>query len=99
LDLWSLVVDLSVSLDFSHDGVVSWIVVLGEAEQFADLGGPLGSEPIVDGGVREARDLLLALLQNDQVEDGDIRSDFAASNGFALPLTLSARAVARVTFC
>jgi len=99
LDLRSLVVDLSVPLDFSHDDVVPRIVLLGEAEQFSDLRCSLWAKSVVNALIRKSRNFFFALLQHGQMEDGNIGTNLATAHRFSLPLTLTTRPIAGMTFC
>lgn len=95
-------------LNFHHrshrvgeDGTVcgaggTYIVLLGEAEELADLRGALGSEALGVDNVGQAGDVLLALLDNSQSEDGQVHADDAATDGLALALAGAAGAVAGV---
>ena len=73
------------------------IVFLAETEEPADLGGTLGTKTLGEDVVGEAVDLVLALLDDHEGEDGDIGADDAAADGLALALARAADAVARVT--
>lgn len=65
---------------------------LAEVEQLADVVRALGAQAAGHGGVRESRDVLLALLGHHQVEHGEVRGHDAAAH--RLPLALSAAALA-----
>ncbi len=84
------------ALDFSPDNVLADIVLLGEVEELADLSRPLRTETLGEDVVGEAGDLVLALLDDHEGEDGDIGTDDAATNGLALALARAAGAVAGV---
>ena len=62
------------------------IIVLAEAKELADLSRPLGPQPLRQHLIRQARDLLLALLDHAQCQHGQIHRDDAAPH--ALPLAL-----------
>lgn len=84
-----------------EDGTVcgvdeTYIVLLGEAEELADLRGALGAQALGVDDVGETGDLLLALLDDSQSEDGQVHADDAAADGLALALAGAAGAVARV---
>jgi len=83
--------------DLPSDNKLAHIVLLLEVEESADLGRTLGAETFGEDGVGEAGDLLLALLDDDEGEDGDVGADDAPADRLALALTCAARAVARVT--
>src|SRR3569833_385631 len=74
----------------------TYIVFLGEAEELSDLGGALGAEPHGVDDIREAGDLLLALLDDGHGKAGDLSADDAATDGFPLALAGSSGSVARV---
>lgn len=75
----------------------TYIVILGEAEELADLGGALGAEALGVDDVGEAGDVGLALLDDGEGEDGEVHADDAATDGLALALTGAAGAVAGVS--
>jgi len=86
---------LAVLVDLALDDVLTNIILLAEVEQLADLGGTLGTQAARLDGVGQTGNVLVTLLDNDQVQDGQLRRDNAAANGLALALTSLARAVAR----
>jgi hypothetical protein len=75
----------------------TYIIVLGQTEELADLAGTLGTEALGVGDVGKAGDVVLTLLDNDEGEDSQVGADDATTDGLALALTLTARAVARVS--
>lgn len=84
-----------------EDGTVcgvggTYIVLLGEAEELADLGGALGAETLGVDDVGQAGDLLLALLDDGEGQNGQVHADNAAADGLALALAGAAGAVAGV---
>jgi len=74
----------------------TYIVILAEAEEAADLGRTLGAEALGVDNVGQAGDILLSLLDNREGENREIRADDAATDGLALALTGATGAVARV---
>ena len=74
----------------------TYIVILAEAEEPADLGSALGAETLGLNGIGEAGDVGLALLDDGKSENGEIGTDDAAADRLALALTGAAGAVARV---
>jgi hypothetical protein len=74
----------------------TYIVFLGEAKELADLGGALGTETLGVDDISEARDIVVALLDDGEGEHGEIHGDDASTDGFALALTGAARSVAGV---
>eukprot|EP01084_Bolivina_argentea_P195445 335279_1 len=71
------------------------VVLLGQAEQLADVGGTLGPQAAGAGGllVGQARDVVGALLGNHQVQDGQVGAHDAPTHRLALALTLGTGAV------
>jgi hypothetical protein len=80
--------------NLSANDVLPDVVFLGQVEEAANLGCPLGSEALGEDGVGQSRDLILALLDNDNGNDSNIGAHDAATNGLALALTGAAGAVA-----
>lgn len=74
----------------------TYIVLLGEAKELADLGGALGAEALGVDDVGKAGDVLLALLDDGHSKDGQIHADDAATDGLALALAGAAGSVAGV---
>jgi len=74
----------------------TYIVILAEAEETADLGGTLGAETLGVNGVGEAGDFLLTLLDDSKGKDGEIERGDATTDGLSLALTGAAGAVAGV---
>ena len=82
--------------DLPSDDKLAHIVLLLEVEEFADLGRTFGAEAFREDSVGEARDLLLALLDDDKGEDSNVGADDAPTDGLAFTLACAARAEARV---
>ena len=82
--------------DLPSDDKFAHIVFLLEVEESADLGRTLGAEAFGENGVGKARDLRLALLDNDEGEDGNVGADDAPADGLASTLARAAGAEARV---
>jgi hypothetical protein len=76
----------------------TYIIILGEAEEPADLGGTLGAEALWVDDVGEAGDVALALLDDAKGQHGQVHGDDAATDGFTLALAGAAGAVAGVAF-
>lgn len=74
----------------------TYIVILGEAEEPANLGGALGAEALGVDDVGEAGDLVVTLLDDGEGEDGHVGADDAAVDRLALTLAGAAGAVAGV---
>lgn len=82
--------------EWALDDVLPDIILLGQIEQFADLGGTLGSQALGDGDISKAGDLSFTLLHNDQSKDRQVGVNNAATHRLALPLASSPFPVARV---
>jgi len=80
----------------STDDVFPHVVLLAKVEEFPYLGCPLRPKTLGQDIVCEAWELVVALLDNDKGEDGNIWADNAATHGLAPALTVAAGAVARV---
>lgn len=78
------------------DECSTYIVILAEAEEAADLGGTLGAEALGVDDVGQAGNVGLTLLDNGESEDGEIHADDAATNRLAFALTGAAGSVAGV---
>jgi len=85
------------ALDLPSDNILSYIVILAQVEELSDLGCTFGTESFGEDVVRQSRDLALALLDDDEGEDGDVGTDDTPTDGLALALTTATRAVARVS--
>lgn len=75
----------------------TYVIVLGKIEELADLGGPLGSEPLGVGDVGKTGDFGLTLLDDGEGENGQIGTDDASTDGLPLALTSATGTVARST--
>jgi len=101
LDLWCLgvwLLALTLWLDFSADNELANIILLVETEETADLGGTLWSETLWLNNIGQSWDITFTLLDDSKSEDGKILCDNASTDGLALAFTVTAWAVARVTF-
>jgi hypothetical protein len=85
------------ALNLPSHNVLPNIILLAQVEELANLGRPLGTQSLGQHHIRQAGDLLLTLLDDDQRENGDVRTDDASTHGLALAFTGAAGAVARVT--
>lgn len=72
------------------------IVFLAETEEAANLARTLGTETLRVHGIRQARNVLLALLDNGECQHRQIHAHDAASHALSLSFTGPARAVAAV---
>ncbi len=75
----------------------TYIVFLGEAKELADLGGALGTETLWVDDISDTGDIIFALLDDGECEDGEIHCDDTATDGFALALTGAAGSEAGVS--
>ena len=76
--------------------MTTYIVLLAEAEESADLGGSLGTEALGVDDVGQAGDVGLALLDDGEGENGEVHADDATTDGLAATLTAAAGSVAGV---
>lgn len=95
LDLGGLGLGLSVLLNSTTNDVLANIVSLLELEQFADLGGTLGTKTERINGVGQSGERAVALLDDDHVQDRQIVGDNASTNrsSSTMPRPLGAEAV------
>lgn len=70
------------------DHVLADIVILAQVEELPDLAGTLGSKSPGDGVVGESGDLTLTLLDDGQVENGEITVNNTAADRLTLALSL-----------
>ena len=70
------------------DHVLADVVLLAQVKKLPDLAGTLGSKSPGDGVVSESGDLSLSLLDNGQVEDGEVTINNAAADGLTLTFSL-----------
>jgi len=88
LDLGSLVAALSLlGGEGTSDDVFADIVLLGKVEQFADVVGTLGTKTTGDRVVGKTFDGVGTNLGDNKVQDGNVLSNDAPTNGLALALT------------
>ena len=76
----------------------TYIIFLGEREELPNLGGTLGTQSLGVDDIGDTRDVLVALLDNAESQNGEIHSDDATTNRFTLALTGAAGSVAGVAF-
>lgn len=75
LDLGGLgVLGLALLGDGTADNELADIIVLGQGEEAADLGGTLGAEALGDDGVGQTGEIVLTLLDDGQSEDGEVQT-------------------------
>lgn len=75
----------------------TYIIILGEAKELADLGGALWSKTLWVDSVGDTWDVGLSLLDDGESEDGEVHGNDASANRLALALAGAAWAVARVS--
>lgn len=75
----------------------TYIVILGEAEELANLRGTFGTKTLGVDNVGDTRDIIFALLDDRESEHRQIHSNDAAADRLALALTGATRAVAGVS--
>ena len=80
LDLGDLVVGLTVLLKGPADGGLGDGVALLQLEELPDLGSPLGTQPDGVDNVGQTREILVTLLDDDDVQDGEISTDDATTD-------------------
>ena len=101
LDLGGLGVGLGFrvlgALNFTANDKLADIIFLGEVEESADLGSSLGTETTGEDVVGQSGDVMIALLDDDEGQGGDIGGDDASADGFTFALTDPTGAEARVT--
>lgn len=76
----------------------TYIVILAEAEEAANLGSTLGAEALGVDDVGKAGDLAFTLLDDGESKDGEVHADDAATDGLSLALAGAAGSVAGVAF-
>lgn len=59
---------------------VTYIIILGEAEEFADLGCTLRTETLWVNDIGDTGDIVLSLLDDGECENRKIHSDDATTN-------------------
>lgn len=72
------------------------IILLAETEETADLGGTLWSKALGVDGVGQARNVIVALLDDGEGKDSQVHADDATTDGLPLALASAAGAVAGV---
>lgn len=99
LDLGALLLLAALALKLAGHDVLANIVLLGQVVHLADVVGALGAEAAwaLALRVREAGDIDVTLLDNDQVQHRQVGADDATTHALALALTGPARAVVRRT--
>mmetsp|Transcript_25459 Transcript_25459/g.101470 ORF Transcript_25459/g.101470 Transcript_25459/m.101470 type:complete len:225 (-) Transcript_25459:201-875(-) len=83
-------------LERALDDVLAHVVLLREREELADLVGALRAEPHGDLIVGEPGDVVVAGLDDHEVQHGEVVADDAAAHGLALALARAPLPVAAV---
>ena len=93
LDLGSLISLVTVVFELAANHELGDVVLLGETEELADVASSLGAETTRNSGgfIGQTGNFLFALLDNHQVENADISTDDAATDGLSLTFTLHIR--------
>lgn len=87
LDLGGLgVLGLALLGDGAADNELADIIVLGQGEEAADLGGTLGAEALGDNGVGQTGEVVLTLLDDGQSEDGEVQTGDGWKGGMSMLL-------------
>lgn len=96
MDLGGLEEGLVLSLDLAANDVLADIILLFvEGESLGNLAGAFEEESVGDFAVSAAGDLLLALLDDDELEDRNVGANDAAADGAADAFTGATREVVR----
>ena len=77
--------------------ILANIIILGQVEKLADIVCTLGTQTTGDRVVGQSLDLLITKLGNNQVQNSNIVSNNASTDGLALSLTGTARSVGLVS--
>jgi len=99
LDLWRLRFRLFLTflqLQWSPNDVLTNIIIFVQVEELSDFSGSLGTKATWDSGVSQSWDISFSLLDDDEMENGEIGVDDAASDAPAVALTRAARTIALV---
>jgi len=100
LDLWGLgiwLLSFTLWLNLTTDNELANIIILGETEELSDLCSALWTQTLGVNDVGDTGDIILSLLDDGEGQDGKIHSDDAATDGLALSLSGTTRAIAGVT--
>jgi len=83
-------------LYFPPDDKLSHIIFLCQVEEFPDFAGSFGSKTFWVSDIGETREIIVALLYDDNGKNREIGTDNTSSNRFAFAFTGTTRAIARV---
>lgn len=97
LDLGGLSGGLAVLLgNLSSDDKLGNVILLGQVEELADLGGTLRTKSLGENDIGKTGKLIGTLLDNGDGEDTNVTADDAATDRLPLPLTVTTGSVTRV---
>lgn len=94
LGVWLLA--LGLGLDLTANDELTDIILLAEAEEAANLGGPLGTQALWLNGVGDSWNVVVSNLDDAKGKNREIHADDAATNTLPLALTSTTRSVAGV---
>jgi hypothetical protein len=83
--------------DWRRSYEITHIIFLAETEETAELGSPLGTQPLWVNRVGDAGDIVIALADDAEGEDREVHADDAAADALPLALSSTTRSVAGVT--
>jgi hypothetical protein len=83
-------------LYFPPDDKLSHIIFLCQVEEFADFAGSFGTKTFGVSDIGEAREIIVALLHDDDGKNREIGTDDTSSNRFAFAFTGTTGTIARV---
>tara|TARA_R110002050_G_scaffold297195_1_gene458283 strand:- start:31 stop:606 length:576 start_codon:yes stop_codon:yes gene_type:complete len=90
LDLWGLGLSLAVLLKSTTNNVLADIILLVQLEQLTNVVSALGTETKRKDTVGKTRERSLTLLDNDDVQDREIVTDDATTDGLSAAVTITA---------
>lgn len=97
LDLGRLSGSLAILLgNLSSDDKLGNVILLGQVEELADLGGTLRTKSLGENDIGKTGELIGTLLDNGDGEDTNVIADNAATDRLPLPLTVTTGSVTRV---
>ena len=89
-------ISLLSTLNLPPNNILPNIILLPKIKEAPNLRSPLRPKPLGQNRIRQPWNLALSLFNDDKGQNGNIGSDDASSDGFALTLAGAAGAVARV---
>jgi hypothetical protein len=79
--------------ELTLDNELTNVILLGEVEELSDLGGSLGAKTAGNGGVGQTGKLGITLLDDNEVDDGQVSTSNATTDGLSAALTVTERSV------